>query len=465
MKFFVKAAQADGTEKLVEASAQDILDGKSTLFNEQGEILGKRKEATDLNDKVKELTNLVNGMVEDEGKKKEAREKKEKEIQDQLDAFKKFQKAGWPVPTLDNNVTAEEAKRIYAPYDLAKQGLRLMDKHFHPGYQLTEEKRQMMAEYFTLFLKAARGDVVAKAAFDQKYGQVDAETRTALGDSGNIFPVPDIVEAEILAFAREKSVVLQYARQWTMTSEKQSFPQESAGVTVAWGNTTPSSDPTIAEVELTATELSAYSTVRNTTLADSRSDIVSWLGEVMAEACGLELDNKAFNGLGTDDPFICSGILSAACGYSVVFGTHSTAFSTMTGDDLSAMIAKLDGLKKIGARFWLHGQIIHQVRILKDNQGRPIFIEVIGNPVSGTIWGFPYTEVVKMPSSSAANTAFAAFGNLRYFAVGLRLGTTALSVDPYGLWTTNRTRFKIYQRWGMAMGLPKGFVRLLTASS
>jgi HK97 family phage major capsid protein len=142
----------------------------------------------------------------------------------------------------------------------------------------------------------------------------------------------------------------------------------------------------------------------------------------------------------------------------------NTNFSAITADDLSLMIAKLDGLKKQGARFWMHGQILHYIRNLKDSNDRPIFIETVGAPMSGTIWGYPYSEVIKMPSTSGANTAFVAFGNLRYFSVGRRLDTTTLQVDPYGLWTTNRTRFKLYQRWGMKIGLANGFVRLLTSA-
>ena len=247
-----------------------------------------------------------------------------------------------------------------------------------------------------------------------------------------------------------------------MTSEKQSIPVETAGVTVGWGNTTSESEPTVSECELNATELSAYAAVKNATLADSRSDIVSWITEAMAEAAGLEIDNEAFNGDGSD---VCSGILSAKAGYSVVLASGSTSFSAISASALSQMIAKLDGLKKQGARFFMHGEILHYIRNLTDDNGRPIFIETVGAPMSGTIWGYPYSEVVKMPSTSAANTAFVAFCDLRYFAVGRRLDATALAVDPYGLFTTNRTRFKLYQRWGMEMALPNGFVRMLTAAS
>ncbi len=245
-----------------------------------------------------------------------------------------------------------------------------------------------------------------------------------------------------------------------MTSDKQSFPMENAAVSVAWGNTTSESEPGVTEVELSANELSAYSVVKSATLMDARSDIVSWLTSALAEAAGLELDNQGFNGTGT--PFF--GILtSTGAGYSVTLA--GTAFEDVSFTNLSDMIAKLDGLKKQGARFWMHGQAIHYIRILRDDNNRPIFYETVGMPTSGTILGFPYSEVIKMPSTTAANTAFLAFGNLRYYAVGRRLEVSTLSVNPYLLWTTNRMAYKLYQRWGMYPALKNGFVRMLTHSA
>jgi HK97 family phage major capsid protein len=109
--------------------------------------------------------------------------------------------------------------------------------------------------------------------------------------------------------------------------------------------------------------------------------------------------------------------------------------------------------------------ILHFVRNLRDDQSHPIFIDTIGSQVSGTIWGYPYTEVITMPSSSAANTAFVVYGNMKHFAVGRRLQVSALQVDPYGLWTTNRMRFKVYNRWALKVAMPNAFCRLLTAAS
>lgn len=351
-------------------------------------------------------------------------------------------------------MTVKEAHEFFGEYDLAIQGRELMDKFTHPNHVIDEAKRIEMAKFYCLMFRA-RNDPRAMAKFIDTYGTA----KTPIGESGNTFPLPKPIEAEILAFAREASVILQYARIWPMTSDKMGIPAESSSVTVSWGQTTPSSDPGATEVELEANELSAYSTVKNTTLNDAISDIVSWINSVMAEAAGLELDNQGFNGTGT--PFY--GLLgSSGAGYSVVLS--GSLISGLTATDLSNMIAKLDGLKKQGARWFQHGQIFHYIRSLKDDNGRPIFVDSVGSPVPGSVWGYPYTETIKAPSTQAANTAYILFGNMRYFGLGRRLDVATLNVNPYLYWTTNRTCFKLYQRWGMKVGLRNGFCRLLTST-
>ncbi len=414
-------------------------------------------EKSTADDPIAQLTGVIRDMATDVKSAVDG-------MKEKLVAYQEASQRGFFVPGGKSSAqmtpgfaSKEEQDEIMGHYDLAYQGKKLMDKFSHPSHQITEEKRIEMAKYFALFLRSTILQERKAQDLFYKHYSWQAQGKTPVGDSGNTFPLPDIVEAEILAFAREASVILQYARIWPMTSDKQSFPSETSAVSVAWGNTTAESEPGITEVELDANELSAYSVVKNATLMDSRSDIVSWLTEAMAEAAGQELDNQGFNGTGT--PFY--GILgSSGAGYSVVLA--GTAFQDLTFTDLSLMISKLDGLKKQGARFWMNGANLHYVRTLKDDQNRPIFVNTVGDAVSGTILGYPYTEVMKCPSTTASNTAFIAFGNLKYYALGRRLDASTLSVDPYGLWTTNRTRYKLYQRWGGKIGLRNGFVRMLT---
>ena len=409
---------------------------------------------------IKELEGLVKDLALATGSVGDIRQKQE-EIEAKLASYEELMKRGFTLPQTHSGMNPEELKEYFGAYDQAKQGRRLMEKITSAGHKMDEPTRLEVAKYFVLFLRAnVLQDPVAMSKLRSEYGT--KSTQTDIGDVGNVFVLPDIVDSEILHYARESSIILQFARMWDMTSNKQSFPAEIGAAAAYWGNTTIESNPELSEVELENLELSAYSVVRNDSMLDARSDIVSWLAEALAEAVGLTLDDAGFNGTGGGSYGGVSGLLSAACGYSVTM-SGSTMFSQMSGDHLSLMIAKLDGLRKQGARYFMSGAILHYVRTLKDSQNRPIFMDGhIGAGVPGTIYGYPYSEVIKMPATTAANTPFIVFGNMKGFGLGRRVQNSALQVDPYGLWTTNRTRFKIYNRWALKVAQPNCFVRLLT---
>jgi HK97 family phage major capsid protein len=411
-------------------------------------------------DPIKELEGLIKELAAATGSVGAIKQKQE-EIEAKLANYDELMKRGFTLPGARAGMDQTELKEIFGQFDHMKQGQRLMDKFYHPNHTMSDETRMEVAKYFVLFLRATvLQNRDAQVKMHQMYQS--KATTTDVGDAGNVFILPDIVDSEILHYAREASVILQFARIWDMTSDKQSFPTEIGAASTYWGNTTPESNPELSEFELDNEELSAYAAVRNDTLLDARSDIVSWLAEALAEALGQTLDTAGFTGTGDGAYGGISGLLSAAVGYSVTM-SGSTRFDQLSADHLSLMIAKLDGLKKQGARFFMSGQILHYVRTLKDSQGRPIFMDGhYGTGVPGTIFGYPYSEVITMPTTTGTNTPFVVFGNMKCLGVGRRVSNTALQVDPYGLWTTNRTRFKIYNRWAIGVALPKGFVRLLT---
>ena len=446
-------------------------DGKTYFDKDGNEVVAEVKSAavhTDDNP-IKELT----GLIREIGGSVDAVKEKAEKNEQAMAAFLEAQKRGSFTLPDPENMTEEEIKAAYAPYDMEKQGQRLMDKFVHPTHTIDDATRVELAKWYITMVKATViGDMRAKQALWTEWPSKDPviealRMRKDVGLATTDFPVPDIVEAEILAYARERSVMLQDARVVDMISDKQSYPSETAGAGVYWGDAVPAGDPTADEVELDTEELNSYSTAKEDVLMDARSDIVSWLTESMAEAAALELDDAGFNGDGSSAYGSHSGVIVAA-GYSVVFDSTSTNFSAITLPDISEAIMALDGLRKIGAKFYLHGTGLHWVRMLRDDQGRPIFVDTTGNTNTlagaGKLFGYPVQEVIKMPTT-AASACFALFGNMRGFLVGRRLASTTLKVDPYGLIMTNRIRYKIYQRWALKTGLPNNFCKIVTAGS
>ena len=411
---------------------------------------------------IKEVATLASG-INVENRIKERVEQLEEQIAKYKEASKR---GGFAIPVPGQTTVETDGKDSIFPYNKEMQGM-ILEQNFK--YKMPKEHLDTLAEIMVLAVKAGvYGNMEAQVEYGTKYGSILSREQktgtTALGDAGNnSFPLPDVIMSEILHYAREKSVILQEATVVPVNSDKVSWPVESTGVSFTWGNTTSESTPTVTEAELDPEEVSAYCEVRRTLFDDTGSDITGWLTNLLVSELGQELDNQAFNGTGSP----CSGLLTAKCGYSVNMGSGSAAFSMIGEDNLSEMISKLDGVRKEGAKFYFNGQILHYIRTLKDSQNRPIFINTIGSSIPPMIWGFPYREVVKMPSTSASNTAFVVFGNLKNFYVGRRLGVAALEVNrvaatPY---TTNRIWFKLYNRWGLIIALPNAFVRLITSAS
>ena len=406
------------------------------------------KETLELQGVINEIATKVEGL--------NGMKEKQEEIAAKIAAFEESQKRGFQLPG-----PSEETDGVFCGFSLAHQGKALINKYENPrGYHMTPEAKNEVAKVLLLFVKGGlMADPFAVREYKDKY-----RMKTPLGDSGNVFPVPEILETEILHYAYEKSLLLRDATVVDMISTNVKWPIETSLAAVAWGNTTGESEPAIDEVDLLCEELSAYSAVRNHQLADARSDIVGWLLINMATAVGMEIDRVGFTGTtqGQADPFM--GICNETGVLTIPMGAGER-FVDLNDDYFSQAIAALVGLRKQGAQWYMSGAVQHFVRQIKDSVGSPIFMpENIVAQMPGTIYGYPMNEAIKMNATDGANKVAAIFGNPKQFYIGRRLDSTALIVDPYGLFTTNRTRFKIYQRWAMKTALPAGFVKIVTGA-
>jgi len=367
-----------------------------------------------------------------------------------------------PINRLSFNVNTTSEK--YKGYKLNEQMRNIRNRACKEPERFpvfsNPEKANEYAKFMIDVIKALRGDFEAKANLKEFYQKAAMQEGTA---SEGGYLVPDEYQMDLIQLARDRSFALNECTIVNMSRDTIKLPKEASLVSVAWtseeGGIT-ESEPTMGEVQLSAKRLDGYAKVSNELLQDSAIDIVGMLTEQFAYAIGLELDNQVLNGTGSP----VSGVLTAAAGYSVVMSSGKTNFSSINADNLSEMISKMDEGYQANARYIFNKLIMHYIRILKDSNNAYIYAKP-GNGTPGTIWEFPYFQSAKAPSTSGANTAFVSFGNFKYFYIGRRLGAMALDIDPYGLFTTYQTRFRMVTRWGLAIAMAKAFVRLLTAAS
>lgn len=336
-------------------------------------------------------------------------------------------------------------------------------KGIYPGAAADggEEKLQTFGKIIQCVYKATHHkDALAVDTLDELgvYWRAMQEDTPAEGG----YLVPEEHEPIVLRIP-ERGVIEPRCRVIPMTSKSKNIPDETAGVTTYWvaeeGSIT-ESQPTLGQVQITAKKQAGLVTVSNELLEDSSPNVETYLGEIFTEAMMLEFDNQLLNGTG--DPV--SGVLTAKAGYSVVLDSGSTSFSAIGFEKLSEAISKLSPLVLADAVFVLHPDVLHYVRILKDDQNRPIWTPAGQGP--GQLYGHSIVESTKMPGAgdSGSDTAFIVFGNFRGFVKGNRRSLT-VAVDPYGHFEKSQTRIRWTRRLALCVAQPKLFCRILTAGS
>jgi len=283
-------------------------------------------------------------------------------------------------------------------------------------------------------------------------------------EGGYLTPAED--RAELLSYVRELSVCLPDVTHIAMNSDVLTVPAELTKVGVAWTaeeTDATESEPTFADVTLTAKRLDAFSTASNELLEDTNvpGGIVAVLMSQFTEATAKELDNQILTGTGSP----VSGIFTAAAGYSEVFSTGSTAFSELLESNIRNLIGKIPPERLDGAKWYMHNTILWQYMYgLKDTTGRPLFVPSLSQMVPDNLYGYPVKQSSQATSTSAAATAMAAFGNLKGFMVGDRLTNIKLFIDPYTLGKSYQTNFYFFTRWAFAHALNGYYGRIVTAS-
>ena len=399
-------------------------------------------------EKDKKYQDMLKGMISDmiDGKSKEEalevaaaqNEKIAKALEENADLKARLEKIeSMPAKEVNLSVPGKDGvtkKFIYKGYDLRKQGANL---------EIPEERRERHAKFLI--------DCLAKATNVEGTG------------SRGGYTVPDEYADDVLAFARLASVTLQDANVVDMGTDVLRVPAELANVSVTWTaeeDDLGQSNPTFSEVVLTAQRLGSYSIASNELLADEQYDFVSMLTSQFAEAIALEIDKQVFQG-GT-----FTGALSGCTTNTVTCASTATSPNRhiqITHDELSQAIAKLTDNKLAGSKFYIHQNSLHYIRVEQDTAGNPIFA-MPGGGVPGTIYEYPYRVSSQLPATPAAAAGFILFGNLKNYMIGRRRSAMQLEVDPYGLFDTYRTRFRMVTRWDGKPGLCGGLVVIKTHS-
>ena len=252
------------------------------------------------------------------------------------------------------------------------------------------------------------------------------------GDQGG-FLVPEEFRAELLSLALEQAVVRPRAMVIPIAQNNIRIPAIRdtshastvfGGVRAYWtpesGSQT-ASEPTFAQVSLTAKKLTGYTTASNELLADSAIALSALLGRMFPEALAYFEDDAFINGDGAGEPL---GILNADALITVTKETGQAA-TTLVAENLDKMYSRMLP-SSVGNAVWIaHPDTFPQLASLSravGTGGSAIWVSNISDGPPSSIYGRPLIFSEKAQTLGTAGDIY--FVDLSYYVIADRQAVT-----------------------------------------
>lgn len=278
-------------------------------------------------------------------------------------------------------------------------------------------KHPAVAKSRQLFAKWLKGGDKAMSA--QDWADIRATMSTTTGSEGGYTVQTDIAKTvadALKAFGGVRSVatVIQ-----TEMGNPMSFPTSNGtsevGELIAENTTATGADPTFGTLALNVFKFSSkVIAVPTELLQDSSVDIETFVLKRITDRLGRITNQLFTTGTGSSQP---RGLVAA----STVGKTGVTGQTTsITYDDLIDLVHSVDPAYRASSQcgFMLHDTTMREIRKLKDDNGRPVFMpgyDGLADAMPDTILGYPVTINQDMPVM-AANAKSVLFGDMsRYY--------------------------------------------------
>lgn len=347
----------------------------------------------------------------------------------------------------------------------------------HDTTGLTEEQKMSFAD-----LARSVNGMVVKAS----------EELTTATDARGGYLVPTEVADAILRVAASTGIIAKQARQWPMGSEQLDVPNYSGAVLEGSFLAVDGNDDRVAaslqalafgSASLVAKDWILPFAVTKSLLRSSSVALADFLVALAGEAFANMVDKQAL--VGTGSPF--TGVLSVSGTTAVTLTTGNTTFAKIADETekLHEAVIAIDESIRSACGFYMNSTVWHTIATKKDGNGRYLvnleaqngdiirYAQQTGLTPAGFLWGYPVFTNRNMPSTAAGtqtNTKFAAFGDARAIAYGLRDGFTLNTYQSgsFGgkeLALTGRVGFVFEAAPAVVVALPAAFAVIKTAAS
>ena len=391
----------------------------------------------------------LKAKAEESDKLHEEMEKVKAEAKDMRDKLAEVASKNWTEKYSTQN-TKEETLFNFGNYikGVARKDKDLLNKYGSNGSRLTADQANAWG----------KGDYIMQ--------KTDLGTPIYSDAATGSYVVPVEYAAEIMYVAKQSSQLMGQVREIPMNAVTKYVPLGDTMPSVSWSALQSSAksetNPTFSRATLTSYTGAMWTAVSDELLEDSLVPLAAYFRDTFGEAFGYEFDYQVCQG---SSPF--TGLTGGA-GNSFVMGDGQTSFQDVKFDDLYDTISELTTVnKRMNGKWIFHCTVFDILRKVKDANGNYLYQQPAGTQ-PGTLCGYPFiiSDGMVSTSSDAVSTAFAIFGNPKYYLWGNRTGIEFKVFDQ----TTYAAEydeiiFRGRVRWAFTTGISSAFVTLKTAAS
>lgn len=271
---------------------------------------------------------------------------------------------------------------------------------------------------------------------------------------GGVLVIPQF-ESAIINLKESFGVFGQYVRNVPMTSDSWIGPRRLSGLTayaVTEAQEITASDASMNQVSLTAKKWATLTRISSELSEDAIIAVADFLANEIAYAHAVKEDQAGFLGDGTTT---YNGIVGLANG--LLAGSVSTAAAgqiTAAGLTIAVFqdaVAKVPQFPGIMPRWFVHSSVYWNVMARLQLAAGGNTVENIGNGPVLQFMGYPVTFAQALPSTIAASTKFAYFGDLSMAATkGNRRGVT-IAADSSRYFEFDQTAIRSTLRYDISV--------------
>lgn len=257
------------------------------------------------------------------------------------------------------------------------------------------------------------------------HGVIEARTLTVGGDTAGI--VPPEFAAKIVRLVDEYGVAPKVCDVVNMSRDVYNIPKRTGGVTanfVAESASIGQTDPTYAQVQLTAQKLTVATRMSAEYVADSIVNMVDQVALEFATAIAKKVDECAFIGDGTAGFGSMSGVAyllaqAGQAGGKVSAAAGNTSVETLDVDDFLACIGKVKSYARPGSAWFCSPVVYHAAMARLKFAGGGNTESNLANGSVDKFLGYPVylVECLNSTLGADANKIKCVFGNMKQAAI------------------------------------------------